>query len=312
MQNSPLISIALCTYNGARFLVEQMDSLLNQSYTNLEIIVVDDCSSDNTAEILRSYAARDSRVTVIVNESNLGYNKNFEKTLRKCTGSLIAICDQDDVWHKEKVRSLFENIKDHQLIYHDSEFIDTEGNSMKRFISDKFNFYRGNRPEPFLYLNCVSGHSILMKQEVVQRALPFPAGFHYDQWLAFVATSIGSIDYVDDALVKYRLHNNNNTDILALKKSVKSKEERIKQLEKESEWLRICAEFDAKGESNIAGRLYTLSLKRNLSLFSLSYGLEIWKHRELLHFLLKKNTISKFFFTLRTIWGAPAKNFFNA
>ena len=122
-------------------------------------------------------------------------------------------------------------IQNHELIYHDSEFIDQSGDKMNIRMSDKFNFYRGNRQEVFLFLNCVSGHSIMMQKRVLSRALPFPAHFHYDQWLAFIATGMGSIDFTDQCLVSYRQHKKNNTDILALNSVKKNKQQKIKQLE---------------------------------------------------------------------------------
>lgn len=151
MENKPLISIALCTYNGSAFLAEQLDSILGQRYTNWELVVVDDCSTDSTPAILEEYAGSDARIGLHYNEQNLGYNKNFEKALGLCRSELIAICDQDDIWHPEKLEKQVKLIGDHALVYHDSEFVNAEGQSMNRRISDKLNFYRGDAPEVFLF-----------------------------------------------------------------------------------------------------------------------------------------------------------------
>lgn len=309
MNSTPLISIALCTYNGEKFIRQQLNSILAQTYQNIEIIAVDDFSVDGTVNILKEYSALDSRVNVFTNEVNLGYTNNFEKALNLCSGELIAICDQDDIWHPDKLKIQSETISTHELVYHDSEFIDESGKSMNLKVSDKFNFYRGNEPEVFLYLNCVSGHSILMKSALLKSALPFPKLFHYDQWLAYVATCIGSIDFVDQCLVQYRQHDHNSTDILALKvnkKHVKT-EEKIKKLSLESEWLKLCSERSSYHSENLVSRLYELSLRRNSSFFSLSYMMQIWQHRAILLFLLKKPVISKFFYSLRKAWGSSAK-----
>lgn len=303
----PTISIAMCTYNGEAFLPEQLDSILNQRYRDWELVVVDDCSSDGTREILERYAARDRRISVYYNDQNLGYNKNFEKSLGLCRAELIAICDQDDVWHEDKLQKQAELMGDHQLMYHDSEFIDGSGKIMNRRISDKMNLYRGSRPEAFLFLNCVSGHSILMRKGVFEKAAPFPADFHYDQWLAFNAACLGSIDFVPECLVSYRQHSGNNTDILALHPVQRTAADKITALEKESHWLMLCARQCAGKSQQLLSALYNQSVLRNKGFFNAGYGLLIWKHRDILLHLLKKSNTSKFFYTLRKMWGPKAK-----
>src|ERR1700761_5678732 len=97
MSNS-LVSIALCTYNGEQFIDSQLDSILAQSYPNIEIIAVDDCSTDATWEVLQDYAQKDKRVRACRNEHNLGHTLNFQKAIALATGEYIALCDQDDIW----------------------------------------------------------------------------------------------------------------------------------------------------------------------------------------------------------------------
>ncbi|MCF2490682.1 glycosyltransferase family 2 protein [Dyadobacter sp. CY347] len=309
MENKPLISIALCTYNGSDFLAEQLDSILSQSIQDWELVIVDDFSQDETLRILNSYSERDKRIKIHRNHQNLGYNKNFEKALKLCEGEFIAICDQDDIWHEDKLKLQLDAIRNHLLVYHDSEFMDESGNSMGAKISDKFAFYSGDKPEVFLYFNCVSGHSIFMKRTLLAHALPFPERFHYDQWLAYIATSHGSIDFVDKCLVRYRQHKKNNTDMLALRTSARSTKQKITELERESEWLKICAEKASEKSAELINKLYKLSLHRNASFMSIAYGQAIWKDRKYLLRLLKKSGSSKFFFTLRKIWGPLAKTF---
>ncbi|GGH23257.1 hypothetical protein GCM10007423_05730 [Dyadobacter endophyticus] len=307
MENKPLISIALCTYNGSAFLAEQLDSILGQRYTNWELVVVDDCSTDSTPAILEEYAGSDARIGLHYNEQNLGYNKNFEKALGLCRSELIAICDQDDIWHPEKLEKQVKLIGDHALVYHDSEFVNAEGQSINRRISDKLNFYRGDAPEVFLFLNCVSGHSILLKKQVLQKSLPFPDDFHYDQWLAFNATCLGTIDFVPEALVKYRQHSGNNTDILALKTAEKSVDQKVAALQMESHWLLLCARQCTGKAQGLIYALYKHSLRRNNSYFVAAFGILLWKRRDTLLRLLKKPDTSKFFYALRKAWGAKAK-----
>ncbi|SEJ20624.1 Glycosyltransferase involved in cell wall bisynthesis [Dyadobacter sp. SG02] len=307
MENRPLISIALCTYNGSAFLREQLDSVFAQRYTHWELVVVDDRSTDSTRAILEEYAGKDARISLHFNEQNLGYNKNFEKALGLCKSELIAICDQDDIWHPEKLEKQARLIGDHALVYHDSEFVNAEGQSMNRRISDKLNFYRGSAPEVFLFLNCVSGHSILLKKAVLQKSLPFPEDFHYDQWLAFNAACLGSIDFVPETLVQYRQHSSNNTDMLALKTAEKSVDQKVAALEQESNWLGLCARKCTGKAHGLIHTLYNQSLRRNDRFFDAAFGILIWKHRDTLLRLLKKSDTSKFFYALRKAWGAKAK-----
>jgi len=312
MNAQPLVSIALCTYNGEEFLKEQLDSLIAQTYRNLEIIVVDDCSTDSTIGILSEYADQHPLIQLFRNEKNLGYTQNFEKALRLCKGEFIAICDQDDIWLPEKISLQVDAIKTNLLIYHDSEFIDAQGGAMGLRISDKFNFYRGSDPTVFLYLNCISGHSILMKSSLLKAALPFPVGFHYDQWLAFIAAFTGSVDHLEKCLVKYRQHDKNSTDILAKKPGLRqrSNAKKIAGLIGESDWLNLCNIKTNQYEKGLIHSLYVLSVKRNDSFISLAYGWKIWKHKAQLLYLLKKPNLSKLFFTLRKTWGVPAKKLF--
>src|SRR5437763_3335890 len=95
---NPIVSIVVCTYNGEAFIRQQLDSLINQTYPSLEILVSDDGSTDRTVLIVRDYMQKDSRIHLHVNPKNLGYNRNFEQALLRASGSLIAVCDQDDVW----------------------------------------------------------------------------------------------------------------------------------------------------------------------------------------------------------------------
>ena len=109
-----MISIALASYNGSKYIREQLDSILEQTYQDFELIICDDCSTDNTWQILQEYAQKDSRIKVFENERNLGFKKNFEKAISLCNGKYIALSDQDDIWidnHLEVlcIRQVFQN-----------------------------------------------------------------------------------------------------------------------------------------------------------------------------------------------------------
>src|ERR1700721_1992019 len=127
MKQDPLVSIALCTYNGAEYLAGQLDTLVNQTYKAIEIVVVDDCSTHSTFNILKNYAQKYPQIKISQNETNLGFTANFEKAVTLCNGQLIALCDQDDLWDLQKIELQVAAIKDNIFIYHDSEFIHEDG-----------------------------------------------------------------------------------------------------------------------------------------------------------------------------------------
>lgn len=238
MASEPLISIALCTYNGARHLREQIDSLLAQTHRNVEIVIADDRSTDATTSILQEYAERDARVRYVVNAQNLGFAKNFESVLAACGGDFVAPCDQDDLWLPDKLAALLEAIGPRALAYCDSEFIAEDGEPLGRAMSDSFTMISTDDPLVFAEANCVSGHALLARRELVQRALPIPAPFYYDWWLAAVAASAGGVVYCPRKLVNYRLHGGNVTnDLRSRARQRGDRWRQLRQMRARLEWL---------------------------------------------------------------------------
>ena len=125
----PLISIALATYNGGRFLREQLDSIYAQTWRPIDVVACDDRSSDDTVAILEEYRQRHG-LRYEVNERNLGFVRNFEKVMALCRGEFIALADQDDVWLPEKLERLMAGIGDASLVYSDAFLIDDEGREL--------------------------------------------------------------------------------------------------------------------------------------------------------------------------------------
>lgn len=207
--NPPLVSIALCTYNGERFLRPQLDSLLAQTHRPLEILVTDDNSTDSTWSILQEYAEKSELFKIEQNSQNLGYVKNFEKTLERCNGSYIGFCDQDDIWLPDKVSTQLTEIGDYSLVYSTPAYIDEQGDaiSMPPF---KVNRLSGRCPLALLFHTCVTGHLALIQKDVLKYALPFPAGIKaHDKWVPFVAAAMSGIKATDSVVSLYRIHSNN-------------------------------------------------------------------------------------------------------
>ncbi|MFF5381956.1 glycosyltransferase family 2 protein [Pedobacter suwonensis] len=222
--HSPLVSIAVCTYNGAQYIGQQIESIINQTYKNIEIIIIDDCSTDGTFELLSSITKDAVNVRLEQNQENLGFTKNFEKAISYCKGEFIAISDQDDIWSLNKIEILLKNIGSHGLIFHDSLLVDEYGEHINNLkLSDMNKVYKGDSNLYFLLNNCIPGHACMFKKDIISYAMPFDKRFFHDWWIAFVAASVSSITYIPDTLVKYRQHSNNVTDILFKKnKSEKS------------------------------------------------------------------------------------------
>ena len=110
--NGELVSVVMSTYNGSSYVAEQIESILNQTYSSLEIILADDASTDNTFEILKSYAEKDRRIITCQRKENAGYNINFSEACAKATGTYIAISDQDDVWELDKIEKQLKKINE--------------------------------------------------------------------------------------------------------------------------------------------------------------------------------------------------------
>jgi glycosyltransferase involved in cell wall biosynthesis len=306
--NTALVSIAMATYNGAQFIEKQLDSLLAQTYNHLEIIISDDGSTDNTIVIIESYIKKFPNISLVKNPNKNGINKNFENAIKHCKGDFVALCDQDDIWLPQKIETLINNIGSAALVYHNSLFIDTHGNSLNRTIADKLNCYSGDDAKTFLLLNCVSGHECMFAKRLVDIALPIPTVKYFDWWLAFVAAENGGVKYIDEVLVHYRQHEKSKTDILALKKTTKHKKEFL-IYEEELEWYNSCAKVASLNKS-----FYELWAKyykqRKNQWFSFSLFLLARKNAKALYFIKKKNNISRFFESLKLLWGLKMKTLF--
>ncbi|MDQ1325824.1 MAG: hypothetical protein QG564_948 [Campylobacterota bacterium] len=209
--NGHLISIAMATYNGEKYLTEQLDSIYAQTYKNIEVIVCDDCSSDKTVEILEDYSKKFG-LKYFVNENNLGFVKNFEKAVNLCRGDYIALSDQDDIWLPHKLSTLMENIGDNILTCSDLTLINESGHiieesffeSTNRSKNEKFTFYK------LMFRNYIWGCTILMKKDLLKKAHPIPINAEsHDQWYGLVASTAGSIYLCKWPLVLYRQHDKN-------------------------------------------------------------------------------------------------------
>ena len=207
--NLPIVSIAMASYNGERFITEQLDSILNQSYHNIELVIVDDCSKDETISIIKRYQEKFSNIKLFQNEMNSGVTKTFERAIQESKGEFIAISDQDDIWELNKIEILMNEIGFFDAVYSNSLLVDAHGNSLNKSFTTIMNMKTYTCGAPFLLSNSVPGHTILMKKNFVEKILPFPKDMLFDLWIGFCAAGNNGIKFVDKTLVKYRQHESN-------------------------------------------------------------------------------------------------------
>lgn len=310
----PLISIAMCTYNGERHVREQLDSLLAQDWPALEIVVVDDASTDGTPAILSAYAQREPRIRYSRNPVNLGYLKNFEAAMSLCKGRWIAPCDQDDIWLPTKLSRLARELasKDVLLAYCDSALMDEQGRPMGQHMSDRLNRFSTDDPLPYLLGNNATGHAMLVCRSVVERALPLPPGAYHDHWLAYVAVSSGRITYVDECLVRYRLHANTVSDFTGNRtvKRGRPAGSRWRELAETRERLTLFAAVPGKGQT-LAQELLALWQSRETQFISPALTSFAWRHRDRLYAFHKDSALKRMKRPLQLIWGLRTKQLFS-
>ena len=214
------LSIALCTYNGSKFLREQLQSLANQTLQPFEVVITDDCSNDNTLSIIQEFDKL-LNIKVFVNNFPLKVTKNFEKAISLCSGEIILMCDQDDSWYPNKLAKISQYFQDNanQLaVFSDAELVDDQGNSLgKNFWSAvRFQehqiqeFKRGKVVELLLAGNRSAGCMMAFRKELVEKIIPFPTHIPlmiHDNWITIVAAMMDSLGLLEEKLISYRQHN---------------------------------------------------------------------------------------------------------
>jgi glycosyltransferase involved in cell wall biosynthesis len=212
MNNNPLISVAMATYNGSLYIACQLNSIISQTYKDIEIIIVDDCSSDETVPIIRQYQKLHTNIRLIQNPTNMGVVKAFAKAMSLCNGEYIALSDQDDVWFNNKLEKLLDNIGDSLLIYSDAVVVDDNMQVLasSNITQTKKERYKTGEFIDYLISTNVTGCTTLFTRKLLGLALPIPDGFYiHDHYLAIVASFYGTVKFLDEPLVYYRQHVNN-------------------------------------------------------------------------------------------------------
>jgi glycosyltransferase involved in cell wall biosynthesis len=262
-----MISVALCTHNGERFLSAQLESILNQTLLPDEIVLSDDASTDDTVAIAEAIAATHPgvRLRVLRNARPLGVTKNFEQAVLATEGELIVLSDQDDLWYPnriEKAAAEFARRPGLLLLHGDARLVDADGEPLG---SDLFaaleatpwelgSIVAGRAIDVFLRRNLALGAATMFRRSLLEPAAPFDAGWVHDEWLAVIAaaTGEGTVDFVPEPLIDYRQHGANQIGVRKL--SFRGKLRRLMQPRRERN-RRLLAAFE-----HLAARLEQLGV----------------------------------------------------
>lgn len=206
-------SVCMATYNGERYIQRQLESILKQLDSMDEVIIFDDCSTDNTRKVIK--AMDDSRIHLYKNIKNLGVNKTFENALKKARGDIIFLSDQDDIWLDDKVAFIIDYFQKHSdvdVIQHDAEVV-----YENLTVIDKSFFHWRGHAGPSVIRNLIRGTHLgccmAMRKNVINDCLPITSIPYHDKWIGVVAPLTGhKVMFIPTVLMKYIRHVGTSTD----------------------------------------------------------------------------------------------------
>lgn len=221
---APTVSVALCTWQGERHVAAQLRSIAAQSVLPTQVVVVDDASADGTWAVLlhEAEALRAAGIEVVLRqqEQNVGYVRNFETALSACSGDIVFLCDQDDVWHADKVATFLQAFAARptvQLLHSDARLVDAQGRPLPATLFQALSIsrrdldreHRGEGFELLMGRNLVTGAVTALRRGLITQALPVAKGWIHDEWLALVAAASGGLDSIEAITTDYRQHGDN-------------------------------------------------------------------------------------------------------
>lgn len=237
-----MISVAMTTFNGEKYIEKQIESILNQSMSVDEIIVCDDGSSDKTVELLKKYD-----VKIVENSENLGYKLNFKKAMELCNGDFIFLCDQDDVWKKDKVKEMIfimESNKDIHVLSSSFEYIDGNGNLISTVLKKGYsnnNLYNKEvklgdlvqvNSNEFIYGNYFQGCALVMDRSTKDYFINhFDDRIPHDWIICLYGSLDGGMYFLNKPLFEYRIHNKNSIGVSTLNQGTATHVNRAYQFE---------------------------------------------------------------------------------
>ena len=227
------ISVAMATYNGARFIREQLNSIAAQTVLPAELVVTDDKSSDDTLAIVRDFGrTAPFPVHVHPNPERLGFRSNFMRAIGLCTSELIALCDQDDVWETDKLERGLEPFGESEVVlaHHEAWLIDVDGRRMG--LARIHNGPARSPPTALFPLSNPYGFSMLFRRRLIDFSDLWPMSVDnlnarermaHDQWLFFLASAFGTVAFVETPLAGYRQHESNTYGLARAPRTLREK-----------------------------------------------------------------------------------------
>lgn len=202
------ISVCMATYNGEKYIEEQLRSILSQLGENDEVIISDDSSTDNTVNIIKSF--NDKRIKIFDHQKFRSPILNFENALKHATGDIIVLADQDDIWKPHKIETIKKYLQDYDLVVSDADIIDEFGNIIA------FSFFKINNSKKGLMRNLIKnsymGCTMAFNRKILEKALPFPRDIPmHDWWIGLIAEMYGKTYFIEDKLISYRRHGANTS-----------------------------------------------------------------------------------------------------
>jgi glycosyltransferase involved in cell wall biosynthesis len=286
------ISVAMCTYNGSKYVADQLESIAKQTRLPYELVVCDDRSSDSTQEIVRKFAeTAPLEVRLVVNPENLGSAKkgvtrNFEKASGLCRGEFIAMCDQDDVWLPAKLEHLagvLENNPHAGAVFSNARIIDSQSKPTGATLSEANGFTQsederlraGEVLPVLLSMTKVYGCTLMVRAELLRKILPVPPSWWFDAWLSCMSAVLMGLEYVPEPLFCYRVHPSQQVgaSVATVSQRMKQMRSSAKDFWKDSEpqlkelYERLELLGDPQMESNLSylrGRQALLAMRANL------------------------------------------------
>ena len=297
MISTEKVAILMATYNGERYISEQLDSLLSQTYTNWELFVHDDGSNDKTLDIISDYAEKYSeKVTIITGPTTGCAKNNFFLLMRNVSAPYIMCCDQDDVWCNDKIEKTMKCMKHTEqtvgknkpiLIFSDLTVVDQDlrvkarsMNKIQKLNPQKIKF------KDVLIQNNVTGCTIMINRSCAQKALEVKdqnSVIMHDWWCALVAAKFGTITYIDESLILYRQHGDNSVGaknvgkISYIVERLNRNNEIKKSLDDTRKQAMVFSDTYSIGKDEVSSQYAVLSEKNKLKRLFFYIDKSMWK-----------------------------------
>ena len=279
------VEILLSTYNGAQYLPEQLDSILEQDYKHWKLLIRDDGSNDDTVKMIEEYCQKyPEQITLLKDgEGNIGISASFRKLLNQSAANYVMFADQDDYWYPDKISTLLSVMLEKEVelpstahvVFSDLELADAGLNILSSSFLQKTGYSSSRGNQIFFLKNYVPGCNMMFNRNLIQQALKTEniIGLH-DYWLMLIACCVGCITFVPKSLAKYRLHNNNaigfmKSNITTMQKLSLFVKDNLKYAFSNSSYRILLYSKNIEQVQNICSHLSPLVTKEALSFASI-------------------------------------------